>query len=61
MFMRSSILFPAQLIVKAVKERFNDGAAAVLEAALKITEPSQKNLTDVRSGRCISLQFYVIF
>ncbi|KAJ7090224.1 hypothetical protein B0H15DRAFT_837649 [Mycena belliarum] len=37
------------LIVKAVKERFNDGAALVLDTTLKVTESKQKNVLDVRT------------
>ncbi|KAJ7236733.1 RNA polymerase III subunit RPC82-domain-containing protein [Mycena haematopus] len=37
------------LIVKAAKERYNDGAALVLKTALKVTESKQKNLSDVRT------------
>ncbi|KAJ7771765.1 RNA polymerase III subunit RPC82-domain-containing protein [Mycena metata] len=38
------------LIVKAAKERFNDGAALVLKTTLKVTESKQKDLLDVRTG-----------
>ncbi|KAF5387156.1 hypothetical protein D9615_001690 [Tricholomella constricta] len=37
------------LIVKAAKERYNSGAALVLQAALKVTESSQKSVAEVRS------------
>ncbi|KIL69573.1 hypothetical protein M378DRAFT_184003 [Amanita muscaria Koide BX008] len=37
------------LIINAAKERFNSGAAQVMEALLKATEPNQKRLTDVRT------------
>ncbi|KAK2467069.1 hypothetical protein APHAL10511_001327 [Amanita phalloides] len=37
------------LIVKAVKERFNDCAARVMEALLKVTEANQKRLADIRT------------
>ncbi|KAJ7043248.1 RNA polymerase III subunit RPC82-domain-containing protein [Mycena alexandri] len=37
------------LIVKAAKERFNDGAALVLKTTLKVTESKQKDLSDVRT------------
>ncbi|KAJ7168137.1 RNA polymerase III subunit RPC82-domain-containing protein [Mycena crocata] len=37
------------LIVKAAKERFNEGAALVLKTTLKVTEPKQKNVSDVRT------------
>lgn len=39
-----------QLIVEAAKERFNSGAAVVVQAALKLTESTQKNVAEVRSG-----------
>ncbi|PFH49102.1 hypothetical protein AMATHDRAFT_148437 [Amanita thiersii Skay4041] len=38
------------LIVKAAGERFNSGAARVLEATLKVTESNQKKLTDTKTG-----------
>ncbi|KAJ7445774.1 RNA polymerase III subunit RPC82-domain-containing protein [Mycena galericulata] len=37
------------LITKAAKERFNDGAALVLKATLKVTESKQKDVSDVRT------------
>ncbi|KAJ7093171.1 RNA polymerase III subunit RPC82-domain-containing protein [Mycena epipterygia] len=37
------------LIVKAAKERFNDGAALVLNTTLKVTESKQKDVSDVRT------------
>ncbi|KAJ7684718.1 RNA polymerase III subunit RPC82-domain-containing protein [Mycena polygramma] len=37
------------LIVKAAKERFNDGAALVLKTTLKVTESKQKDVSDVRT------------
>ncbi|KAH0584090.1 DNA-directed RNA polymerase III subunit RPC3 [Termitomyces sp. J132] len=37
------------LVVKAAKERYNADAALVLHAALKLTESSQKNVSEVRS------------
>ncbi|KAF8630401.1 hypothetical protein AX15_002954 [Amanita polypyramis BW_CC] len=37
------------LIVRAAKERFNSGAARVMEALLKVTEENQRKLTDVRT------------
>ena len=39
-----------QLIEAAARERFNDGAALVLRAALKVTEGEQKTLAEARSG-----------
>jgi hypothetical protein len=39
-----------QLIEAAARERFNDGAALVLRAALKATESRQRSLTEIRSG-----------
>lgn len=41
-----------QLIESAARERFNDGAALVMRAALKATESKQKSVADVRSGPC---------
>jgi hypothetical protein len=41
---------PRQLIEAAARERFNDGAAEVLRAALKATESDQKTLFEIRSG-----------
>ncbi|KDQ60607.1 hypothetical protein JAAARDRAFT_31565 [Jaapia argillacea MUCL 33604] len=38
-----------QLIVTAVRERFNDSAAAVMKAALKATESKQMNVSEPRS------------
>ncbi|KAJ7582569.1 RNA polymerase III subunit RPC82-domain-containing protein [Mycena floridula] len=37
------------LIEKAVRERFNDGAAMVIRAILTMTEPGQKDVNEVRS------------
>ncbi|KAF7338623.1 RNA polymerase III subunit C3 [Mycena venus] len=37
------------LIVKAAKERYNDGAALVLKTTLKVTETKQKDVSDVRT------------
>jgi len=37
------------LIVKAAKERYNDGAALVLKTTLKVTESKQKDVSDVRT------------
>ncbi|KAK0445529.1 hypothetical protein EV421DRAFT_1797154 [Armillaria borealis] len=37
------------LIEKAVRERYNDGAALVIRAALKVTESSQKTLLENRT------------
>ncbi|KAF9036938.1 hypothetical protein BDZ89DRAFT_1061628 [Hymenopellis radicata] len=37
------------LIERAVRERYNEGAALVVKAALKVTESSQRNLLDVRT------------
>ncbi|KAJ6547130.1 RNA polymerase III subunit RPC82-domain-containing protein [Mycena capillaripes] len=37
------------LIVKAAKERFNEGAALVVKTTLKVTESKQKDVTDVRT------------
>ncbi|GLB35149.1 putative RNA polymerase III subunit RPC82 [Lyophyllum shimeji] len=37
------------LIVQAAKERYNAGASRVIQAALKVTEPSQKSVSEVRS------------
>ncbi|KAG5645878.1 hypothetical protein DXG03_005025 [Asterophora parasitica] len=37
------------LMVKAAKERYNAGAALVLQAALKVTESSQKSVAEIRS------------
>ncbi|KAF8184955.1 RNA polymerase III subunit RPC82-domain-containing protein [Mycena galopus ATCC 62051] len=37
------------LIVKAAKERYNDGAALVVKTTLKVTEAKQKALSDVRT------------
>lgn len=39
-----------QLIEAAARERFNDGAAQVLRAALKSIESDQKTLAEIRSG-----------
>lgn len=39
-----------KLIIKAAKERFNDGAALVLKTTLKVTESKQKDVSDVRTG-----------
>ena len=39
-----------QLIEAAARERFNDGAAQVLKAALKAIEGDQKTLAEIRSG-----------
>jgi len=38
-----------QLIEAAARERFNDGTALVLRAALKATESEQKSLAEIRS------------
>ncbi|KAI0295513.1 hypothetical protein BC826DRAFT_1008186 [Russula brevipes] len=38
-----------KLIEAAARERFNDGAALVLRAALKATESRQRSLTEIRS------------
>lgn len=43
-----------QLIEAAARERFNDGAAQVLRAALKATETDQKTLAETRSGIFLS-------
>ncbi|KAF8636536.1 hypothetical protein AX17_003348 [Amanita inopinata Kibby_2008] len=37
------------LIVTAAKERFNAGAARVIEALLKVTEPTQTKLSDIKT------------
>lgn len=37
------------LIEKAVKERFNDGAATIIRAALRMTESTQKHVAEIRS------------
>ncbi|KAF9459370.1 hypothetical protein BDZ94DRAFT_1268509 [Collybia nuda] len=37
------------LVVKAARARFNAGAALVIQAALRITESTQKNISEVRS------------
>ncbi|KAJ7074322.1 RNA polymerase III subunit RPC82-domain-containing protein [Mycena amicta] len=37
------------LIVKTAKERFNDGAAVVLQTVLKSTEAMQKDVSDIRT------------
>ncbi|KAJ7470343.1 RNA polymerase III subunit RPC82-domain-containing protein [Mycena latifolia] len=37
------------LVVKAAKERFNDGAALVLKTTLKVTESKQKDVSDIRT------------
>ncbi|KAJ7632237.1 RNA polymerase III subunit RPC82-domain-containing protein [Roridomyces roridus] len=37
------------LVTKAAKERYNEGAAVVLQATLKVTESKQKNVSDVRT------------
>ncbi|KAF8721906.1 hypothetical protein AX14_010116 [Amanita brunnescens Koide BX004] len=37
------------LIVQAARERYNGGAARVMEALLKVTEANQKKLTDIRT------------
>ncbi|KAJ6606563.1 RNA polymerase III subunit RPC82-domain-containing protein [Mycena vulgaris] len=37
------------LVVKAAKERFNDGAALVLKTTLQVTESKQKDVSDVRT------------
>ncbi|KAJ7286042.1 hypothetical protein C8J57DRAFT_1286564 [Mycena rebaudengoi] len=37
------------LIEKAAKERFNDSAALVIRATLKVTEPKQKDLSDAKT------------
>lgn len=39
-----------QLIVDAAHKRYNEGAATVLRAVLKITENSQRDVSEVRSG-----------
>jgi DNA-directed RNA polymerase III subunit RPC3 len=39
-----------QLIEAAARERFNDGAALVLQATLKATENKQMTITENRSG-----------
>lgn len=44
-----------QLIEKAARERFNEGAAAVMRAVLKATESTQTGLTEERSGRVLPL------
>ncbi|KAG6909829.1 hypothetical protein DXG01_015102 [Tephrocybe rancida] len=41
--------FPVQLIVRAATERYNADAALVVQAALKVTEPTQKNVSEVRT------------
>ena len=43
-----------QLIEAAARERFNDGAAQVLKAALKAIEGDQKTLAEIRSGTFLS-------
>ena len=45
-----------QLIESASRERFNDGAALVLRAALKATVNEQRTLAEVRSGRSSSFR-----
>ncbi|KXN90490.1 DNA-directed RNA polymerase III subunit RPC3 [Leucoagaricus sp. SymC.cos] len=42
-----------ELIVDAAKKRYNNEAATVLRALLKITENSQRNVSEVRSGKSI--------
>ncbi|KAJ7197221.1 hypothetical protein GGX14DRAFT_668649, partial [Mycena pura] len=37
------------LTVRAAKERFNDGAALVLQATLKLTESKQENVSDIKT------------
>ena len=49
---------PWQLIEAAARERFNDGAAQVVRAALKATEGDQKTLAEIRSGIFL---FYRVF
>ena len=44
-----------QLIETAARERFNDGAALVIRAALKSTELKQANVAEVRSGKGLFL------
>ena len=39
-----------QVIVAAVKDRFNSGASIVMKAALKATEPTQLSVLEPRSG-----------
>ena len=39
-----------KIIVNAARERFNDGAALVVQAALKATEDKSKTVKDPRSG-----------
>jgi hypothetical protein len=46
-----------QLIEAAARERFNDGAAQVLRAALKAIESDQKTLAEIRSGTFLSVVY----
>ncbi|KAH9998118.1 hypothetical protein BJV74DRAFT_768004 [Russula compacta] len=46
---RFNIHIRNKLIEAAARERFNDGAALVLRAALKVTEGKQKTLAEIRS------------
>jgi hypothetical protein len=47
-----------QLIEAAARERFNDGAAQVLKAALKAIEGDQKTLAEIRSGTFLSCRVF---
>lgn len=47
-----------QLIEAAARERFNDGTAQVLRAALKATESDQKTLAEIRSGTFLSCRIF---
>ncbi len=49
-----------QLIEAAARERFNDGAAQVLRAALKATESDQKTLAEIRSGTFLSYRVFSV-
>jgi len=42
-----------ELIEKAAKERFNDGAALVMRAVLKITEDTQVDVSEAKTGACL--------
>jgi len=46
---RFNVLIRNKIISSAAGERFNDGAAQVMQALLKATEGKQKNVKDVRS------------
>jgi hypothetical protein len=47
-----------QLIEAAARERFNDGAAQVLRAALEAIEGDQKTLAEIRSGTFLSCRVF---